>query len=129
MGSLAVVPRFEAISFFYLGSESFFGVRHEGGRIAPGDLNRSEDLRHRECLAAMPEGPHWILSYWIEQYRGAYFSRGHPVRRDCKFVGAASPTASLRELSAHVREVGKGATGARFVRYGRNRLVAHPLSQ
>ncbi len=126
-GGLAGVPQIESISFLDPGLKTFFAARYEGGRIELGDVDHSDDPRYREYLASIPEEPHWVPPYWIERHGGTYFSRVHPVRRDGVFVGAAAATASIRELSAWVRKVGKGGPGTRFVLYGSDRVLAHPL--
>ncbi len=126
-GGLAGVPQIESISFLDPGLMTFFAARYGGGRIELGDVDHSDDPRYREYLASMPEEPHWVPPYWIERHGGTYFSRVHPVRRDGVFVGAAAATASIRELSSYVRKVGKGGPGTRFVLYGRDRVLAHPL--
>ena len=126
-GGLAGVPQIESISFLDTGLKTFFAARYGGGRVELGEVDHSDDARYREYLATMPEGPHWVAPYWIERHRGTYFSRVHPVQRDSKFIGATAATASIRELSAYVRKVGKGDPGTRFVLYGRDRVLAHPL--
>ncbi len=126
-GGLAGVPQIESISFFYPALVTFYAARYEGGRTELGELDHSGDPRFREYLASMPKEPHWVPPYWIERHEGTYFSRVHPVRRDGKFVGAAVATASIRELSAWVRKVGAGGPGTRFVLYGSDRVLAHPL--
>ena len=126
-GGLAGVPQIESISFLDPGLKTFFAARYGGGRIELGDVDHSDDPRYREYLASIPEEPHWVPPYWIERHEGTYFSRVHPVRRDGVFVGAAAATASIRELSSYVRKVGKGGPGTRFVLYGSDRVLAHPL--
>ncbi len=126
-GGLAGVPQIESISFFYPALVTFYAARYEGGRTELGEIDHSGDPRFREYLASMPKEPHWVPPYWITRHEGTYFSRIHPVRRGGRFVGAAVATASIRELSAWVRKVGAGAPGTRFVLYGRDRVLAHPL--
>ena len=126
-GGLAGVPQIESIAFFYPGLTTFYAARYGGGRIELGEVDHTDDPRYRKYLAAMPKEPHWVPPYWIERHEGTYFSRIHPVRRGGRFVGAAAATASIRELSAWVRKVGAGGPGTRFVLYGRDRVLAHPL--
>ena len=126
-GGLAGVPQIESLSFLDPALKTFFAARYGGGRIELGDVDHTDDPRYREYLAVMPEEPHWVPPYWIERHEGTYFSRVHPVRRNGRFVGAAAATASIRELSSYVRKVGKGGPGTRFVLYGRDRVLAHPL--
>ena len=126
-GGLAGVPQIESISFLDTGLKTFFAARYGGGRIELGELDHSDDPRYREYLASIPEKPHWVPPYWMERHAGTYFSRVHPVRRDGVFVGAAAATASILELSSYVRKVGEGGPGTRFVLYGRERVLAHPL--
>ena len=126
-GGLAGVPQIESLSFLDAGLKTFFAARYGGGRLELGEVNHSDDPRYREYLAAMPEGPHWVPPYWIDRHGGTYFSRIHPIRRDGGFIGAAAATASIRELSDYVRKVGEGDPGTRFVLYGRDRVLAHPL--
>ena len=126
-GGLAGVPQVESISFLDTALTTFFAARYGGGRIELGEVDHSDDPRYREYLATIPQEPHWVPPYWMERHGGTYFSRVHPVRRDGSFLGAAAATASIRELSAYVRKVGKGDPGTRFVLYGRERVLAHPL--
>ena len=126
-GGLAGVPQIESISFLDTGLKTFFAARHGDDRLELGEVDHSDDPRYREYLASIPQGPHWVAPYWIERHGGTYFSRVHPVRRAGRLVGAAAATASIRELSAYVRNVGEGGPGTRFVLYGRERVLAHPL--
>ena len=126
-GGLAGVPQIESISFLDPGLKTFYAARYGGGRIELGEVDHADDPRYREYLAAMPEEPHWVPPYWIERHEGTYFSRVHPVRRSGRLIGAAAATASIRELSAYVRKVGAGGPGTRFVLYGHDRVLAHPL--
>ena len=126
-GGLAGVPQIESILFLDPGLKTFFAARYGGGRIELGGVDHSDDPRYREYLASMPEEPHWVPPYWIERHAGTYFSRVHPVRREGVFVGAAAATASIRELSSCVRKIGRGGPGTRFILYGRDRVLAHPL--
>ena len=126
-GGLAGVPQIESISFLDTGLKTFFAARYGGGRIELGEVDHSDDPRYREYLQTIPEEPHWVPPYWMERHGGTYFSRVHPVRRDGLLLGAAAATASIRELSAYVRKVGEGDPGTRFVLYGRERVLAHPL--
>ncbi len=126
-GALAGVPQIESISFLDTGLRVFLAARYGGGRLELVGLDHSQDLRFREYLATRPTEPHWAPPFWIERHGGTYFSRAHPVRRDGKFIGVTAATASIRELSAYVRKVDKGDPGTRFVLYGRDRVLAHPL--
>ncbi|MCY3670131.1 MAG: hypothetical protein OXH14_03530 [Alphaproteobacteria bacterium] len=126
-GGLAGVPQIESISFFYPELTTFYAARYGGGRIELGELDHAGDPRYRAYLASMPKEPHWVPPYWIERHEGTYFSRVHPVRRGGRFVGAAVATASIRELSAWVRKVDASGPGTRFVLYGRDHVLAHPL--
>ncbi len=126
-GGLAGVPQIESLSFIDTGLKKFFAARHEGDRLEMDELDHSRDPRFREYLASMPQEPHWIPPFWIERHKGTYFSRVHPVRRADRLVGAAVATASIQELSAYVRKVGKDDPGTRFVLYGRDRVLAHPF--
>ena len=126
-GGLAGVPQVETVSFFYPGLTTFYAARYEGGRTELGELDHADDPRYRTYLASMPKEPHWVPPYWIERHEGTYFSRVHPVRRAGRFIGAAAATASIRELSAWIRKAGAGDPGTRFVLYGRDRVLAHPL--
>ncbi|MDE0334048.1 MAG: adenylate/guanylate cyclase domain-containing protein [Defluviicoccus sp.] len=126
-GGLAGVPQIESLSFFYPALVTFYAARYEGGRTELGEVDHSGDPRFREYLASMPKEPHWVPPYWITRHEGTYFSRVHPIRRGGRFVGAAVATASIRELSAWVRKVDAGGPGTRFVLYGRDRVLAHPL--
>ncbi len=126
-GGLAGVPQIESISFLDTGLKNFFAARHGDGRLEMDEVDHSDDPRFQEYLASVPEEPHWVPPFWIIRHRGTYFSRVYPVRRDGKFIGAAAATVSIRELSAHVRKVGEGDPGTRFVLYGRDLVLAHPL--
>ena len=75
----------------------------------------------------MPDEPHWKAPFWIERHRGTFFSRVYPIWLNDRFVGAVVATASVRELSSWVREVGRDDPGTRFVLYVRARVLAHPL--
>ncbi|MYD76532.1 MAG: HAMP domain-containing protein [Gammaproteobacteria bacterium] len=126
-GGLAGVPQTEAVSFFYPGLKSFFAARYEGGRTELAEVDHAGDPRFRAYMASMPKEPHWVSPFWIERHEGTYFSRVHPIWRGGRFVGATVATASIRDLSAWVRKVGEGDPGTRFVLYGRDRVLAHPL--
>ncbi|MCY4065381.1 MAG: adenylate/guanylate cyclase domain-containing protein [Rhodospirillaceae bacterium] len=126
-GALAGVPQIESVALFGPGLTSFFAARRGDGRVELGEVDHSGDARFRRYLATMPEGPHWTAPFWIERHRGTYFSRVYPVRRNGRFVGAVVATASVRELSSWVREIGRDDSGMRFVLYGRDRVLAHPL--
>ncbi len=126
-GGLAGVPQVESISFFYPTLKTFYAARYAGGRIELGEVDHADDPRYREYLASIPEEPHWVPPYWIKRHEGTYISRVHPVRLGGRFVGAAAATASIRELSAYLRKVGEGDAGTRFVLYGRERVLAHPV--
>ena len=126
-GALAGLPQIESVAFFGPGLKSFSAARRRDGRIELGEVDHSGDPRFRSYLATMPDGPHWTAPFWIERHRGTYFSRVHPARRNGRFAGAVVATVSARELSAYVREVGKDDSGTRFILYGRDRVLAHPL--
>ena len=126
-GALAGVPQIESISFFEPALRSFFAARRADGRLELDEVDHSGDSRFREYLASMPEEPHWVAPFWIERHKRTFFSRVHPMRRDGRFVGSAVATASIRDLSAYVRKVGKADSGTTFVLYGNDRVLAHPL--
>ena len=126
-GALAGVPQIESISFLDTAVKVFLAARYGGGRLELVELDHSNDPRFRDYLADRPKEPHWTRPFWIERHGGTYFSRAHPVRRDGRFIGVAAAAASIRELSDWVRKVGEGDPGTRFILYGRDHVLAHPL--
>ncbi len=126
-GALAGVPQIESISFFDTDLKSFYAARREGRRLELGELDHSDDPRFRNYLANMPEEPHWTIPFWFERHERTFFSRSHPLWQGGRFFGATVATVSIRELSAHVRKVGEIDHGTRFVLYGPDRVLAHPL--
>ncbi len=126
-GALAGVPQVGSMSFLDPALKAFFAARREGGRIELGEAGRSGDPGFHGYPASMPEDPHWTSPFRLGGRGETFVSRVHPVRRDGRFAGAAVATVSVRELSAHVREIGRRDSGTRFVLYGRDRVLAHPL--
>ena len=126
-GALAGVPQIESISFLDTALKTFLAARYGRSRLELVELDHSRDPRFREYLKNRPQEPHWTLPFWIERHGGTYFSRAHPVHRDGGFIGVVAATASIRELSAYVRKTGEGDRGTRFILYGRDRVLAHPL--
>ncbi|MYF87565.1 MAG: HAMP domain-containing protein [Rhodospirillaceae bacterium] len=88
-------------------------------------LSRDPQIRrHRPMLAGDPQ---WVAPLWRDEHKKTFFNLVHPVRRDGRPVGAVVAIVSIRELSAFVRRIGKADPGTRFILYGRDRVLAHPL--
>ena len=51
----------------------------------------------------------------------------YPVARDGVPVGAVVAVVSVEQLSSFVSTVGAGRAGTRFILYGRDQVIAHPL--
>ena len=126
-GALAGVRQIEAVSFFDERLVALTAARREGANIEvhEADLSRDPQIRrHRPMLA---EDPQWVAPLWRDEHKKTFFNLVHPVRRDGRPVGAVVAIVSIRELSAFVRRVGKTDPGTRFILYGRDRVLAHPL--
>ena len=126
-GGLAGVPQIESISFLDPELKTFYATRYEDGQTEIGEIDHTDDLRYHEYLATIPREPHWVPPYWIARHEGAYFSRVHPVWDGDRLLGAVAATTSIRELSSWIRKVGAGGPGTRFILYGRDHVLAHPL--
>ncbi len=126
-GALAGVHQIEAVSFFDERLVALTAARRDGDNIEvhEADLSRDPQIRkHRPMLA---EDPQWAAPVWRDEHNKTFFNLVHPVRRNGRPIGAVVAIVSIRELSAFVRRVGKADPGTRFILYGRDRVLAHPL--
>ncbi len=126
-GALAGVRQIEAVSYFDESLVALTAARREGDDIDvhEADLSRDPQIRrHRPMLA---EDPQWAAPVWRDEHNKTFFNLVHPVRRNGRPIGAVVAIVSIRELSAFVRRVGKADPGTRFILYGRDRVLAHPL--
>ena len=126
-GALAGVRQIEAVSFFDERLVALTAARRESENIEVHEANLSRDpqiRRHRPILA---EDPQWVAPLWRDEHKKTFFNLVHPVRRDGRPIGAVVAIVSIRELSAFVRRIGKADPGTRFILYGRDRVLAHPL--
>ena len=126
-GALAGVRQIEAVSFFDERLVALTAARREAENIEvhEADLSRDPQIRgHRPMLA---EDPQWAAPIWRDEHQKTFFNLVHPVRLDGRPIGAVVAIVSIRELSAFVRRIGKADPGTRFILYGRDRVLAHPL--
>lgn len=126
-GALAGVRQIEAVSYFDERLVALTAARRDGDNIEvhEADLSRDAQIRgHRPMLAGDPQ---WAPPIWRDEHRKTFFNLVHPVRRNGRPIGAVVAIVSIRELSAFVRKVGKADPGTRFILYGRDRVLAHPL--
>ena len=126
-GALAGVRQIAAVTFVDSELTSFTAARREGDdfRLSETDLSRDPQIRGNRSM--LTEDSQWAAPVWREEHKKTFFNLVHPVRRDGKPIGAVVAIVSVRELSAFVRKVGKADPGTRFVLYGRDRVLAHPL--
>ena len=126
-GALAGVRQIEAVSYFDERLVALTAARRDGDNIEvhEADLSRDAQIRgHRPMLAGDPQ---WAPPIWRDEHRKTFFNLVHPVRRNGRPIGAVVAIVSIRELSAFVRKVGNSDPGTRFILYGRDRVLAHPL--
>ena len=126
-GALAGVRQIEAVSYFDERLIALTAARRDGDNIEvhEADLSRDAQIRgHRPMLAGDPQ---WAPPIWRDEHRKTFFNLVHPVRRNGRPIGAVVAIVSIRELSAFVRKVGNSDPGTRFILYGRDRVLAHPL--
>ncbi len=126
-GALAGVRQIEAVSYFDERLVALTAARRDGDNIEvhEADLSRDAQIRgHRPMLAGDPQ---WAPPIWRDEHRKTFFNLVHPVRWNGRPIGAVVAIVSIRELSAFVRKVGKADPGTRFILYGRDRVLAHPL--
>ena len=126
-GALAGVRQIAAVSFVDTDLKSFIAARREGddAEVSEFDLSRDPEIRRNRGM--MTGDPQWAAPVWRGRHGKTYFNLVHPVQRDGRFIGAVVAIVSIRELSAFVRKVGKADPGTRFILYGRDRVLAHPL--
>ena len=126
-GALAGARQIAAVSFVDKNLVALTAGRREGANfeITEADLSRDAQIRkHRPKLA---EDPQWVAPVWRKEHGRTYFYLVHPAWRGGTPIGAVASLVTVRELSAFVRKVGKADPGTRFILYGRDRVLAHPL--
>lgn len=126
-GALAGVRQIAAVSFIDMGLKSIFASRQDGDDIRLSETDLSRDPQIRGLQSMVEQNPQWAAPIWREEHGKTYFNLVHPVRRDGRPIGVVVAIVSVRELSAFVRKVGKADPGTRFILYGRDRVLAHPL--
>ena len=126
-GALAGVRQIEAVSFFDERLVALTAARRESENIEVHEANLSRDPQIRRHRPILSEDPQWVAPLWRDEHKKTFFNLVHPVRRDGRPIGAVVAIVSIRELSAFVRRIGKADPGTRFILYGRDRVLAHPL--
>lgn len=126
-GALASARQIAAVSFVDTNLVALTAAHRDGANfeLSETDLSRDPQIgKHRSKLA---EDPQWVAPLWREEHGKTFFNLVHPVRRGGRPIGAVVSFVTVRELSAFVRRVGKTDPGTRFILYGRDRVLAHPL--
>lgn len=125
-GSLAAGRQIEAVSFLDADLKSVVAHRSKAGRVRVSEINDSRDQQVIKRWAKLSTDLKWAAPIWRPQSNKTYLNAGYPVMRDGKRIGAVSAVVAIRELSSFVRQR-HAEPGKRFVLYGRDHVLAHPL--
>ncbi|MEE8172551.1 MAG: adenylate/guanylate cyclase domain-containing protein [Alphaproteobacteria bacterium] len=127
-GALAAAPQIEAVMLIDRDLQSYVAGRDsEQGPVNLNDVDFSGDPIVRASMAALGQGPSWGAPIWRDQFKRTYLNLAYPVMRDGEPFGAIVAVVSVEQLSSFVSTVSTGHVGTRFILYGRDRVLAHPL--
>jgi len=128
IGALAAAPQIDAVIFMDAGMKAFLAGRdRERDRVALSDIDYSGDPTIRARMRAARGAPRWGEPVWRETRGKTFLNHARPVRRNGEFIGAVVAVVSVQELSDFIGAAEFESMGHRFVLYGRDRVLAHPL--
>jgi len=127
-GALAAAPQIDSVLFIDNNLQAIFvanGGRH--GKVAKGRLDYSKDPEIERRMAAVVSGPNWDRPIWRDSAKRTYISVAVPVFADGNRLGVVVAAVSVEGLSNFVSSANLSATGSRFILFGRDQVLAHPL--
>lgn len=127
VGALAAARQIEAVIFIDPKLMSYAAGRPDDDNFNLEAFDYSKDPEVRRRLATATDSPKWTAPIWSDRYKKTYLNLGYPIRRDGELIGAVVSVVSVRALSSFVGAAGGADAGTRFILYGRDQVLAHPL--
>lgn len=127
-GALAAAPQIDSVLFIDNDLQAYFAAnagRH--GKVAEGNYDYSKDPEVRRRVAEGAAGPDWGRPIWRDSTKRTYISVAVPVTAEEKPAGVVVAAVSIEGLSNFVSGADLSASGSRFILYGRDHVLAHPL--
>ena len=127
-GALAAAPQIEAVMLIGRDLQAYTAGRdRENNLIALNDFDHSGDPVVRASMGTIGPGGNWGAPIWRDEFKKTYLNLAYPVMRAGKPYGAVVAVVSVEQLSSFVSTVATGHAGTRFILYGRDHVLAHPL--
>ena len=127
-GAMAAAPQIDSVLFIDAELQAFFTAsagRH--GKVVRGRLDYSKDPAIIQRVTQAVPGANWDKPIWREEPRRTYISVAVPASVEGRYLGAVVAAVSIEGLSQFVGSGNLGAEGSRFILYGRDHVLAHPL--
>lgn len=128
-GALAAAPQIDSVLFIGTDMQAFFAAntgRH--GRVANGRFDYSKDAEVIQRMRDAVPGVNWGEPIWREDPKQTYINVAVPVVADGSRKGVVVAAVSVQGLSNFLSGDNIGTTGSRFILYGRDHVLAHPLN-
>jgi len=127
-GALAAAPQVDAVMFVDTRFRAFLAGRDRRlDRVTLVGVDYSGDPAIRAALRAARDAPKWGPPVWRGNRNKTFLNHAHPVIHRGTYVGAVVAVVSVQELSDFIGAAEFESAGRRFVLYGRDRVLAHPL--
>lgn len=127
-GALAAAPQIDSVLFIDHNFQAYF-VANAGrhGKVAEGNYDYANDPEVRKRVAEGTAGPDWGRPIWRDTTQRTYISVAVPVSLGEDFAGVVVAAVSIEGLSNFVSGANLSASGSRFILYGHDHVLAHPL--
>ena len=127
-GALSAAPQIDSVFFIDNDLQAYFAAnagRHS--KVAEDRLDLSKDPEIIRRMANAVAGPNWHKPIWRDTTKRTYVSVAVPVLASGKRLGVVVAAVSVEGISNFVGSGDLGAVGSRFILFGRDHVLAHPL--
>ena len=127
-GAMAAAPQVDAVMFIDTRFRAILAGRdRRQDRVLLVGIDYSGDPAIRAALRAARDAPQWGPPVWRENRGKTFLNHAHPVIHRGTYIGAVVAVVSVQELSEFIGTAEFESAGRRFILYGRDRVLAHPL--